>query len=86
MRKKVVLEKGRVDTGGKYSNRKCEESLACGCVCVSALSVNGVPVCGFLLPQSSPYLPPDSTADKCVSEEIKDFCCVHAYFVFVYLE
>lgn len=83
MRKKVVVEKGRVDTGGKYSYRKYEEILACGGVCVSALSVIVVPLCGYLLPQSSPYLSPYSTADKCVSEEINDFYCVPGYFLYL---
>lgn len=40
------------------------------CVCVSAVSISGIPPCGFLLPQSSPYLHSHSTGDNWVSEEI----------------
>lgn len=52
------------------------------CVCVSAVSVSGIPPCGFLLLQSSPYLHFHSTGDKCVSEEINDFTMSMIIFSF----
>lgn len=61
--------------GGRYRSKYStfEEILMCVCVRASAVSVSGVPLCGFLLPQRSPYLHSLSTGDKWVSEEINDF-------------